>query len=92
MVHVITRTLVGGVRACIPMHTFGHPVKIDELVDICKDWHIELIEDAAESIGSFYKGQHTGTFGKVGVISFNGNKTITTGGGGILFVSGRRVR
>ncbi len=72
------------VRACIPMHTFGHPVKIDELVDICKDWHIELIEDAAESIGSFYKGQHTGTFGKVGVISFNGNKTITTGGGGIL--------
>lgn len=72
------------IKACIPMHTFGHPVKIDELVDICKDWHIELIEDAAESIGSFYKGQHTGTFGKVGVISFNGNKTITTGGGGIL--------
>lgn len=72
------------VKACIPMHTFGHPVKIDELADICREWHIELVEDAAESIGSFYKGRHTGTFGKVGAISFNGNKTITTGGGGML--------
>lgn len=72
------------VKACVPMHTFGHPVRIKELATICNDWHIELIEDAAESIGSFYEGQHTGTFGKVGVISFNGNKTITTGGGGML--------
>lgn len=72
------------VKACIPMHTFGHPVKIDELVGICNEWHIELVEDAAESMGSFYKGQHTGTFGKVSAISFNGNKTITTGGGGML--------
>lgn len=72
------------VKACIPMHTFGHPVKIDELVQICGEWHLELVEDAAESIGSLYKGQHTGTFGKVGAISFNGNKTITTGGGGML--------
>ncbi|WP_106829661.1 LegC family aminotransferase [Parabacteroides pacaensis] len=72
------------IKACIPMHTFGHPVRIDELVDICNEWHIELIEDAAESMGSFYKGRHTGTFGKVGAISFNGNKTITTGGGGML--------
>lgn len=72
------------VKACIPMHTFGHPVKIDELSAVCKEYHIELVEDAAESIGSFYKGQHTGTFGKVGAISFNGNKTITTGGGGML--------
>ncbi len=72
------------VKACIPMHTFGHPVKIDELVDICREWHIELVEDAAESMGSFYKGRHTGTFGRVGAISFNGNKTITTGGGGML--------
>ncbi|EEC54158.1 LegC family aminotransferase [Bacteroides eggerthii] len=72
------------VKACIPMHTFGHPVRIDELADICKEWHLELVEDAAESLGSFYKGQHTGTFGKVGAISFNGNKTITTGGGGML--------
>ena len=72
------------IKACVPMHTFGHPVKIDELVQICNEWHIELVEDAAESIGSLYKGQHTGTFGKVGAISFNGNKTITTGGGGML--------
>lgn len=72
------------VKACVPMHTFGHPVKIDELAEICNEWHIELVEDAAESIGSLYKGQHTGTFGKVGAISFNGNKTITTGGGGML--------
>lgn len=72
------------VKACVPMHTFGHPVKIDELAQICNEWHIELVEDAAESIGSLYKGQHTGTFGKVGAISFNGNKTITTGGGGML--------
>lgn len=72
------------VKACVPMHTFGHPVRIKELAAICNDWHIELVEDAAESIGSFYEGQHTGTLGKVGVISFNGNKTITTGGGGML--------
>ena len=72
------------IKCCVPMHTFGHPVHIDELVDVCKEWHIELVEDAAESIGSFYKGKHTGTFGKVGAISFNGNKTITTGGGGML--------
>ena len=72
------------VKAVIPMHTFGHPVKIDELAGICREWNLELIEDAAESIGSFYKGRHTGTFGKVGAVSFNGNKTITTGGGGML--------
>lgn len=72
------------VKACVPMHTFGHPVRIEELVEICAEYHIELVEDAAESIGSKYKGQHTGTFGKVGAISFNGNKTITTGGGGMM--------
>ena len=72
------------IKCCVPMHTFGHPVHLDELVEVCKKWHIELVEDAAESIGSFYKGKHTGTFGKVGAISFNGNKTITTGGGGML--------
>ena len=72
------------IKCCVPMHTFGHPVHMDELVEVCQEWHIELVEDAAESIGSFYKGQHTGTFGKVGAISFNGNKTITTGGGGML--------
>ena len=72
------------IKCCVPMHTFGHPVHLDELVEVCNEWHIELVEDAAESIGSFYKGKHTGTFGKVGAISFNGNKTITTGGGGML--------
>lgn len=72
------------VKACVPMHTFGHPVRIEEIAALCKEWHIELVEDAAESIGSLYKGQHTGTFGRVGAISFNGNKTITTGGGGML--------
>lgn len=72
------------VKACVPMHTFGHPVRIEELAAVCAEWHIELVEDAAESIGSKYKGRHTGLFGKVGVLSFNGNKTITTGGGGML--------
>lgn len=72
------------IKACVPMHTFGHPVRIEEIAVLCKEWHIELVEDAAESIGSKYKGKHTGTFGKVGAISFNGNKTITTGGGGMM--------
>lgn len=72
------------IKACVPMHTFGHPVHLDELVEVCKRYHIDIVEDAAESLGSFYKGKHTGTFGKIGVISFNGNKTITTGGGGML--------
>lgn len=72
------------VKCCIPMHTFGHPVKIDELLEVCNEYKLELVEDAAESLGSLYKGQHTGTFGRVGAISFNGNKSITTGGGGML--------
>ena len=72
------------VKACVPMHTFGHPVRIEEIAHVCEEYHIELVEDAAESIGSLYKGKHTGTFGKVGAISFNGNKTITTGGGGMM--------
>ena len=72
------------IKACVPMHTFGHPVHLDELVEVLKEYHIELVEDAAESIGSLYKGKHTGTFGKVGALSFNGNKTITTGGGGMM--------
>lgn len=72
------------IKACVPMHTFGHPCKIDEIAAICAEYYIELVEDAAESIGSFYKGKHTGTYGKVGALSFNGNKTITTGGGGML--------
>lgn len=72
------------IKACVPMHTFGHPVRIEEIASLCKEYNIDLVEDAAESIGSLYKGRHTGTFGKVGAISFNGNKTITTGGGGMM--------
>lgn len=72
------------VAACVPMHTFGHPAKIDEIVAICNDYNIPVVEDAAESLGSFYKEKHTGTYGKIGVFSFNGNKVLTTGGGGML--------
>lgn len=72
------------IAAVVPMHTFGHPCKIDEIADICKYNNIELVEDAAESLGSYYKNEHTGTFGKIGVLSFNGNKILTTGGGGML--------
>jgi len=72
------------IKACVPMHTFGHPCKIDEIKAICDIWHISLIEDAAESLGSYYKSKHTGTFGKVGAFSFNGNKIITSGGGGVI--------
>jgi perosamine synthetase len=72
------------ISACVPMHTFGHPCRIDEIVEICKQYDIPVVEDAAESLGSFYKGQHTGTFGQIGVLSFNGNKILTTGGGGML--------
>ena len=71
-------------RAVVPMHTFGHPVELDELVVVCRKWNLQLVEDAAESLGSFYKGKHTGTFGAFSAISFNGNKIITTGGGGIV--------
>jgi len=71
-------------RAVVPMHTFGHPVELDELLIVCKKWNVSLVEDAAESLGSFYKGQHTGTFGDFSAISFNGNKVITTGGGGMV--------
>lgn len=72
------------IRAVVPMHTFGHPVELDELVVVCNKWNITLVEDAAESLGSFYKGKHTGTFGEFGAVSFNGNKIITTGGGGMV--------
>lgn len=72
------------IKAVVPMHTFGHPVELDELIAVCSNWKLSLIEDAAESLGSFYKGKHTGTFGDYGAISFNGNKIITTGGGGTV--------
>lgn len=72
------------ISGCVPMHTFGHPCKIDEIAEICNEWKIALIEDAAESLGSYYKNQHTGSFGLMGTFSFNGNKTITCGGGGAI--------
>ncbi|MCL2651781.1 MAG: LegC family aminotransferase [Candidatus Azobacteroides sp.] len=79
------------IKACVPMHTFGHPVHLDELALLCSEYHIELVEDAAESLGSFYKGKHTGTFGKIGILSFNGNKIVTTGGGGMLLFSDEQL-
>lgn len=72
------------ISAIVPMHTFGHPADIDGLLNVCDKFNLTLVEDAAESVGSYYKGKHTGSFGKVGAISFNGNKIITTGGGGAI--------
>lgn len=72
------------IAACVPMHTFGFPARIVTLVDICTQWKIPVVEDAAESLGSYVAGQHTGTFGLLGVFSFNGNKTVTSGGGGAI--------
>ena len=72
------------IAACLPMHTFGFPVQLDELVKICNTWNIPIVEDAAESLGSTYKGKPTGSFGKVAVFSFNGNKIVTCGGGGSI--------
>ncbi len=77
------------IKACIPMHTFGHPCRIDEIKEICDKHYIFLIEDAAESVGSKYKNQHTGTFGQLGVMSFNGNKIITAGGGGCVVTNNK---
>jgi len=72
------------ISACVPVHIFGHPCRIDEIVEICNKYRIPVVEDAAESIGTLYKGKHTGTFGKLGIFSYNGNKTITAGGGGMI--------
>jgi len=75
------------ISAVLPMHTFGHPCRIDEIAAICDEYNIPLVEDAAESLGSFYKNKHTGTFGCIAALSFNGNKTITTGGGGMILTN-----
>ena len=69
------------------MHTFGHPVDLDPLSELCRRFKLEMIEDAAESLGSYYKGKHTGNWGKLAILSFNGNKTITTGGGGAILTN-----
>lgn len=75
------------ISAVVPMHTFGHPVDMDAMQVLCDKYNLALVEDAAESIGSFYKGKHTGNFGRVAAMSFNGNKTITTGGGGAVLTN-----
>ena len=80
----INKTTKKSIKACVPMHTFGHPCEIDKIKDICEKWNIALVEDSAESLGSYYKGKHTGTFGKLAAFSFNGNKIITSGGGGVI--------
>ena len=75
------------IRAVVPMHTFGHPVNMDELIDLASEFKLVVVEDASESLGSIYKGKNTGTLGRLGVLSFNGNKTITTGGGGAILTN-----
>jgi len=87
----VNKTTDNVISACVPMHTFGHPCKIDEIGEVCNEYNIEVIEDAAESLGSYYKGKHTGTFGKFGTLSFNGNKTITTGGGGMILTDDKTL-
>lgn len=77
--------------ACVPMHTFGFPCRIDEIAAVCDKYKIALVEDAAESLGSYYKGRHTGTFGLMGTFSFNGNKTVTCGGGGAIVTNDEKV-
>ncbi|NPA26722.1 MAG: LegC family aminotransferase [Chloroflexi bacterium] len=72
------------IAACLPVHTFGHPMRITELVGLCREYGLPVVEDAAEALGSWYQGRHAGTFGRVGVFSFNGNKIVTTGGGGMI--------
>lgn len=85
--HCINRSTGRVIRAMVPMHTFGHPVDIEALLALARDFRLQLIEDAAESLGSTVGGQHTGTFGLMGTLSFNGNKTITTGGGGAILTN-----
>ena len=75
------------IRAIVPMHVFGHPCNLREILPLCDEFNIKVVEDAAEALGSFYDKKHTGTIGNVGIISFNGNKTITTGGGGVILTN-----
>lgn len=83
----VNRTTGRVLRAMVPMHAFGHPSDLDQLLSVARDFHLVLVEDAAESLGSYYRGRHTGTFGLMGTLSFNGNKTITTGGGGAILTN-----
>lgn len=79
------------IRAVVPIHTFGHPADLDPLIEVCERYNLVLVEDAAESLGSYYKGKHTGGFGLVGALSFNGNKIITTGGGGAILTNDEKL-
>lgn len=79
------------IGACLPMHTFGHPVKLDEIKKVCDKYNLTLVEDAAESVGSYYKGKHTGNVGLLSAFSFNGNKTITCGGGGMIVTNDEKL-
>lgn len=79
------------ISALVSMHTFGHPAQLEEVIELCKKFHLEFIEDAAESLGSTYQDRHAGTFGKVSALSFNGNKIITTGGGGAILTQDEKL-
>lgn len=87
----VNRLTGARIRALVPMHTFGHPVDLDPLIELCGRYRLQLVEDAAESLGSFYKNRHTGTFGKVSALSFNGNKIVTTGGGGAVLTNDKQL-
>ena len=89
--HTINKRTNKKIKALIVLHTFGHPAELEELLKISKDFNIKLIEDAAEAIGSKYYGYHVGTFGHSGILSFNGNKTISTGNGGMLLTNSKKV-
>ncbi len=79
------------IKAIAPVHIFGHPNRIDEIVEIANKYNLKVVEDSAESLGSFYKAEHTGTFGDIGILSYNGNKTLTTGGGGMLLTDSKEI-
>jgi aminotransferase in exopolysaccharide biosynthesis len=85
------KTTGNRIKAVIPMHAFGHPVRVDALKELCDEYSLMLIEDSAESLGSLYQGKHTGTFGKAGILSFNGNKPVTTGGGGMVITDDEKI-
>lgn len=87
----INKTTGRRIAACVPMHTFGFPARIDEIAAICREYNIPLVEDSAESLGTYYKGKHTGNFGIVAAFSFNGNKTVTCGGGGAIVTNDEQL-
>ena len=85
--HIVNKTTGRRIRSIVAVHVFGHPANLDAVVELAEEFRLTLVEDASESLGSFYRGQHTGTFGAAGVLSFNGNKIITTGGGGAILIN-----